>query len=132
LCAFISPGFAHRWLNAQLFVTDFRPVPLQSFLKQVGRMQGRAQGAATATCASSQSGYCPVRYQPTSTLPSAICQQLLPVPKHLPELAPRFAAHSLLQGLCLKGEDMEVVRKLEVPPGWDTSKNGVSAVGACA
>ena len=24
---------------------------------------------------------------------------------------------------------MEVVRKLEVPPGWDTSKNGVSAVG---
>lgn len=31
LLAALSP---RRWLNAQLFVTDYRPVPLQSFLKQ--------------------------------------------------------------------------------------------------
>ena len=58
-----------------------------------------------------------VRRQPA--LPALICRQLLLVtlgmrPSPLP------------QGLSLKGEDMEVVRRLEVPPGWDTSKNGVS------
>jgi hypothetical protein len=32
-----------------------------------------------------------------------------------------------LQGLDIKNEKLEVVRTLTVPPGWDASKNGVSA-----
>ncbi|PRW44411.1 helicase and polymerase-containing TEBICHI isoform X1 [Chlorella sorokiniana] len=52
-----------KWLNAELFQTDFRPVPLQSYMKK---------------------------------------------------------------GLALYDEALQLTRALEVPPGWDTSKNGDS------
>ncbi|KAL4428417.1 hypothetical protein ABPG75_002506 [Micractinium tetrahymenae] len=50
-----------NWLNAELYQTEFRPVPLQSFLKQ---------------------------------------------------------------GTALKNDKLEVVRQLELPQGWDTSRSG--------
>lgn len=35
------------------------------------------------------------------------------------------------QGLSIKNEALEVVRTLEVPQGWDTSKTGVRRWDSC-
>lgn len=41
------------------------------------------------------------------------------------QLRPRLRC-VCLQGMALKNESLEVVRQLELPQGWDTSRNGVS------
>jgi len=95
-------SFLPRWLNGELFQTEFRPVPLQSYMKKARQFAVLVQAAAGAVGA----GFW-----------AALLQ--------LPGFSYLRTPTSLKQGLELYDESLQLTRSLEVPPGWDTSKNGV-------
>lgn len=108
-------------------------MPLRSYLKQVRwglRQRGLGLPAVESGEREGQSAWGASQQPSCRSTCVPVCKAQPPVGVFtiLHSIATHPPRPSPKQGLSLKDERLQVVRSLEVPQGWDSSKNGVSLV----